>query len=315
MLLLAAGFSPLTVLVQNRAGAAVPCHYPLNQRLLNALVSYCRYMEKLIWPVNLSFIYPLQHALPLGDIVMAIIVLTALSAVAVCFRKRCPYLMMGWLWYLGALVPVIGLVQVGAQAMADRYTYIPSIGFFIMICWGVFDVVQWGAGVLRHKVLQSHDQWVPGTLCLATLALCGWATSHQLQYWRDGGALFSRAIALDPNNCVAHADYGTFLCDRGSWPEAHLEFQKAIQIAPLYAKAHAYLGKALYRAGERDAAAADCAPSAATTRRASTVSCPPVSLTNASCAPSGVISIRSDFAGMRSTMSCEADKPCHKERR
>ncbi len=258
MLLLAAGCSLLTALLQSRSGAISNlARVPLAPRLLNALISYCWYIEKIIWPVGLSVIYPLRKALPLGEIVAAIIVLAVISAGAVCFRKRCPYWTMGWCWYLGTLVPVIGMVQVGVQGMADRYTYIPSIGLFIMICWGVFDLAQFGVRALENQVLKSHAQWMPGALCLATLVICGLATSNQLQYWRDGGALFSRAIALDPNNYVARALYGMFLFSNGSFPEARLEFQRAVQISPQYASAHADLGAELYRAGERDAAAAE----------------------------------------------------------
>jgi protein O-mannosyl-transferase len=258
MLLLAAGCSLLTVVMQNRAGTiAVAAQFPLASRLQNALVSYCLYMEKLIWPVNLSFIYLLRTAWPWGGVVAAIVVLAAISTGAVCLRKRCPYLMLGWLWYLGTLVPVIGLVQVGTQGMADRYTYIPSIGLFIMICWGVFDLVQFGARVLDQQILKNRNQWVPGGFCLATLVLCGLATSNQLQYWRDGGALCSRAIALDPNNFLARVSYGVYLLNRGLVLEARLEFQKAVQISPQYSLARAFHGVVLRRVGELDAAAAE----------------------------------------------------------
>jgi protein O-mannosyl-transferase len=258
MLLMAAGCSLLTVHLQIRAGAIMPLSYfPLGSRLLNATVAWWRYIEKIIWPVDLSVIYPLQETLPPGEIATAIMVLAAFSIGAVFLRKRSPYWTMGWLWYLGTLVPVIGIVQVGAQGMADRYTYIPSIGLFIMICWSAFDLIQLGAGVLEIRILKSHSQWVQGTLCLTTLVMYGWVTTNQLPYWRDGGALFSHAVAVNPNNCVAHSHYGAFLCEQGSWPEARLEFQKAIQIAPLYAMAHVYLGKALYRAGNHDAAVAE----------------------------------------------------------
>jgi protein O-mannosyl-transferase len=258
MFLLAAGCSLVTVLLQSRVGAATAwTRLPLLPRLQNALVSYGLYIEKIIWPVNLSVIYPLHPAWPLAEIVAVIIFLAAISDTAIRFRKKYPYLMLGWLWFLGTLVPVIGIVQVGAQGMADRYTYIPSIGLFIMVCWGAFDLVQFGVSVLDKQILQSHQQWVPGTLCLATLVMCGLAANNQIQYWRDGGTLFRRAIAVDPNNFVAHCAYGLFLSDRGSLPEAILELRQTVQILPQFARGHALLGRALYSAGERDAAATE----------------------------------------------------------
>jgi cytochrome c-type biogenesis protein CcmH/NrfG len=181
----------------------------------------------------------------------------AISHVAIRFRKGFPYLMLGWLWYLGTLVPVIGLVQVGAQSMADRYNYIPSIGLFIMICWGAHDLTQTAVRVLNNQYLQTHDQWVPGTLCLATLVMCGLAASNQLQCWRDGGTLFRHAIAVDPDNFVARGTYGIFLYEHGSLPEAILELRKTVQIMPQFPRGHALLGKVLYSAGQRDAAAAE----------------------------------------------------------
>jgi Flp pilus assembly protein TadD len=258
LLLLAAGCSLVTAVLQMRGGA-IPslAEVPLESRLLNALVSYWHYIEKIIWPVDLSVIYPLRPAWPWADIVAAVIILAAISAGAVCFRKRRPYLMLGWLWYLGTLVPVIGLMQVGAQAMADRYTYIPSIGLFIMICWGAFDLMQTGVRVLDNQLLKRHQQWVPGTLCLATLAMCGWATSHQLQYWRDSGTLFSRALAVYPDNRIGLASYGLFLFEHGSLPEAIVELRRDVQFFPEDPLGHAFLGDALYSAGRHDEAAAE----------------------------------------------------------
>jgi Flp pilus assembly protein TadD len=258
LLLLAAGGSLATAVLQRRAGAiASLAEVPIGSRLANAVVSYWHYIEKITWPVDLSVIYPLRPAWPLSDIVTAILILAAISAGAVCFRKRCPYWMVGWLWYVGTLVPVIGLVQVGGQAMADRYTYIPSIGLFMMICWGAHDLAQIGVRLLDNPILKSRRQWVPGTLCLATLVMCGWATSHQLQYWRDSGTLFSRALALYPNNRIALASYGLFLYEHGSMPEAILELRKDVQLFPEDHLGHAFLGNALYSKGELDAAAVE----------------------------------------------------------
>ncbi|MGP8201342.1 MAG: tetratricopeptide repeat protein [Limisphaerales bacterium] len=256
LFLLAGGFSTLTALIQSRFGATTALSFlHLMPRLENALVSYCRYIKKTIWPANLSIMYPLHIAWPAVDIAVAILFLVAITDVAIRFRKKFPYLMVGWLWYLGTLVPVIGLVQVGAQGMADRYTYIPSIGLFIMGCWGVFDLAQ--SWVRDHEILRSHEQWISGGLCLATLVLCSVATGRQLQYWRDGGTLFARALAVDPNNYSALNTYGLYLCDHGSMPEALVHLRKAVQINPKGSTGHATLGYALYAAGQRDEAAAE----------------------------------------------------------
>ena len=258
MLLLAVGSSLLTALLQSHVGAiAALGRLPLLPRLENALISYCRYIEKLIWPVDLSIMYPLHIARPISEIVAVVVILAAISDVAIRFRKKFPYLMMGWLWYLGTLVPVIGIVQIGAQGMADRYTYIPSIGLFIMVCWGAFDLVQLRVSVFDNQILKSHSQSILGGLCLATLVMCGFATSKQLQYWRNGGTLFSRALAIDPNNYGALNTYGLFLYEHGRSPEAILELRKAVQINPNGPTGHATLGYALYRAGGRDEAAAE----------------------------------------------------------
>jgi Flp pilus assembly protein TadD len=256
MFLLAAGCSALTALLQNREGAVASlAELPLQARLLNAVVSYWRYIEKIIWPLHLSVIYPFRDER--GDIVTAILMLAVISVATVCFRKRFPYLMLGWLWYLGTLVPVIGLVQVGAQGMADRYTYIPSIGLFMMFCWGAFDLAQSGVDMFDNQIVPRRAQWLPGSLCLATLVMCGWATSNQLQYWKDSGTLFSHAVALDPKNYMARKCYGLFLCEQGKLPEAILQLRKAVQIFPKGPDAHTCLGQALCRAGDDEAAAAE----------------------------------------------------------
>jgi Flp pilus assembly protein TadD len=258
MLLLAAGSSLLTTVLQSRGGAlASLAQAPLEPRLQNALVSYCRYVEKLIWPVDLSVIYPFPGAWPLAEIATVVLLLAVISGLAIRFRRRFSYLMTGWFWYLGTLVPVIGLVQVGAQAMADRYAYIPSIGLFIMICWGAFDLMNFGVGVLDNQFLKSHDQWVPGTLCLATLAMCGLITNKQLQYWKDSGTLFSHALAIYPDNRIALASHGLFLYEHGLFPEAIIELRKELQIFPQDARGHAFLGNALSSTGKADEAAAE----------------------------------------------------------
>jgi protein O-mannosyl-transferase len=257
MFVLAAACCVVTVLLQNRSGAVTTLgNLSLLPRLGNAVVSYCFYIEKIFWPANLSVLYPLRRW-PAGGIIAALIFLAAISDRVIGARARFPYLTVGWLWFLGTLVPVIGIMQVGAQGMADRYTYLPSIGLFIMICWGVADLLQSGGGILNNPSVKSRVPWVAGTLGLAMAILCGLAASRQLQYWRNGGALFRRAIELDPENFVAHTTYGIYLSDHGSFPEAISELRKSVQIVPEFPNGHALLGKTLYSAGQREAAATE----------------------------------------------------------
>jgi protein O-mannosyl-transferase len=258
LFLLAACSSIVTQVVQIKFGAVSSmAALPLVPRLENALVSYCRYIKKLAWPVHLSIMYPLHVAWPIADLAVAAICLVAVSDLAIRFRTRYPYLLVGWLWYLGTLVPVIGIVQIGAQGMADRYSYIPSIGVFIMVCWGVFDLLQSKVNSLGVPILKSHDQWIPGGLCVATLAMCVFGTSNRIKDWRNGGTLFSSALAVDPNNYGALNTYGLFLCEHGSYQEALVELRRAVQINPNGSTGRATLGHVLYVAGEDDAAASE----------------------------------------------------------
>jgi Flp pilus assembly protein TadD len=256
LLLLTVGCSLLTLLLQRGAMSSL-AQEPLMLRLFNAWVSYWQYVEKTIWPAGLCAIYPLRSLWTLGEVVAATLGLVSVSIAAIRLRRRSPYLLAGWLWFLGTLVPVIGLVQVGVQGMADRYSYIPSIGLFIMICWGVFDLAQLGAGALGSKTPQRREQWIPGALALVALAACGFATNRQLQYWKDSGALFARALAVCPNNRIALASHGLFLYEQKRFPEAIRELQKDVGLFPQDPLGHAFLGDAFYSAGDRDAAAAE----------------------------------------------------------
>jgi Tfp pilus assembly protein PilF len=191
--------------------------------------------------------YPL-HAWPVTDVIAIAVFLAAISYRLFVVRKTFPYLTVGWLWFFGTLVPVIGIVQSGPQGMADRFNYIPSIGLFIMVCWGI-------DGLWRVRF--TGLEWGLWPVGVAVLALCCAATCKQIQYWRDTGTLTRHAIDLDPNNFIARTAYGVFLYERQSYPAAIAELQRAIEIVPQFPNSHAFLGRVLYHTGQPDAAAVE----------------------------------------------------------
>ncbi len=244
---LSAASCVITVLAQRRGGAVVPLQViPFDARCWNALVSYLRYGGKLLWPSDLAVIYPYVFQWPFWVIGLAIVFLLGMTFLALKWRRTAPYLPVGWFWFLGTLVPVIGLVQVGEQAMADRYTYIPSIGFFILISWTIW------------RLAACWPRWRPTLALGATLALiaCGWATRLQVRYWRDGVALFEHALAVTENNAVAHATLGLALMDKDRLAEAVEQYETALRISPDYSLAHNDLGVTLARLARFDEAIA-----------------------------------------------------------
>ena len=244
-LALALAASVVTFVVQKQGGAvAAVTGVPLDARGGNALVSYARYLGELFWPTDLAIFYPLRAHWPVGEIVRAGVLLAGLSALAWKWRRRYPFLLMGWLWFGGTLVPVIGLVQVGRQSMADRYTYIPSVGVFIMVFWGVFELTRrWRGAQAAASVVGS-----------AALVLCLTLTRHQLGYWRSDEILFRHDLAVAGNNFVAHDILGITLNDHGHPDAAVSEFQQALQLEPDSAEVHYNLGNALAKEGQTDAA-------------------------------------------------------------
>ncbi len=245
LFLLGAGSAVLTILAQNRGGAVATLEFvPLATRVLNALVSYLRYVEKLFWPANLSVIYPLGFKLPALEVSLALVLLAGVSALALAFWKSRPYCLVGWLWFLGTLFPVIGLVQVGGQSMADRFAYLPSIGIFMIACWA--------AHGLTHRWRRQRALLMPGAALV--LAACVMQTKAQLGYWRNSGTLFQHALAIDTNNYIAHSCYGCYLRDLGQLEPARIECQRAIEITPTYVLGYSALSGVLERQGRKEEA-------------------------------------------------------------
>lgn len=226
----------ITYRAQDQAGAVAAIHtLPLGFRAVNALLSYVRYIGKMFWPHHLAVIYPLPTTLTIAQGLAAGLALLVITYLACRLARRHAHLLVGWLWYIGTLVPVIGLVQVGKQAMADRYTYIPLIGLFIMISWGV------------PALLRSWPPlWVvlPAAACLFLSALTI-ATWVQIGYWKNGVTLFSHAAGAVADNSIAYRNLGNALAQRGDFADAERSFQEALRIYPDDEETHTQWGAAL----------------------------------------------------------------------
>ena len=244
---LAAASCVVTFLAQHRGGAVASLeNVPLHYRLENVPVAYAGYLLKMIWPAHLAVFYPL-NSLSRLEVAAAVAALVATSWLVWRVRRPCPYWLVGWLWFLGTLVPVIGLVQVGGAAMADRYTYFPSIGIFLAAALGVRD------GAERFQVSKS----IVGAVAGLVLAACLVLTHNQLSYWRDDIALFSHAIAVTKDNDKAHLNLGFALEKAGRKTEAMAEYRAALKLEPDRVDAHNNLANLLDDTGHPDEAAAE----------------------------------------------------------
>lgn len=228
--------SVVTYYAQAHGGSVVGAHaVPLTFRAVNALVSYTKYVGKMLWPHNLAVIYPLPPTLTLVQGAVSGLILIGVTFVVYRRARKNPFLLMGWLWYLGTLVPVIGLVQVGGQAMADRYTYIPLIGLFIMISWGV--------PALTHKwPYRRSIMTAVALLALVGSTLCTWI---QLSYWKNDVTLFGRAVQVVENNSIAHMNLGAALFKTGNIDAAIKHYYSALLLEPENDKLCYDLGLAL----------------------------------------------------------------------
>jgi tetratricopeptide (TPR) repeat protein len=232
--------SVITYMAQQKAGAVSSLQsIPFFARMGNALVSYCGYMGKMIWPEKLAIVYPHPGVMPPWQILGEIFFLALSTFLILRMVRRVPYLTVGWLWYLGTLVPVIGIVQVGLQGMADRYTYVPLIGLFIMIAWGVPDLLKrW-----RYKKTALA---VLSVLILSMLTIGTWKHIH---HWKNSFTLFGRTLEVTSDNYVIHNELGNTLKAQGKLEEAISHYTKALRVNPNYAYAHNNLGTALQEQG------------------------------------------------------------------
>jgi protein O-mannosyl-transferase len=216
-------------------------------RVGNALISYVTYLEQMFWPSGLAVLYPFPaNGGSLWEKILAVVFLVSISAGVFGLRKTRPYLLVGWLWYLVMLTPVIGIVQVGSQARADRYTYLPQIGLYVLLTWAVAEL---SIGWRYRRVLLGGGSAV----ILAALIFCARA---QTAYWRDSESLWTHALACTSDNTFAHNNLGLALFEKGGVDEAIAQYRVALQINPDSAQAHYNLGLALLQNGNVDEAIA-----------------------------------------------------------
>ncbi len=234
--------SVVTYLVHRNAGATASFELvPIAVRFENALISYVVYILKMFWPARLAVFYPYSRESLVIPAVFSGLALGTITVLVLRALPRWPYLAVGWLWYLVTLVPVIGLIQVGGQARADRYTYIPMIGLSLALVWGVAEVLRrWP----RIRIALA------GAVCSACIVL----TWFQLGYWKDGFSLFQHAIDVTSGNYVAHFNLASLLAARGEDGEAVTQLREAVRIRPYFGTAHAELGQLLAKEGHAEEA-------------------------------------------------------------
>lgn len=237
--------SVVTVVAQHAGEAIKTFHQvPLILRVVNLPVAYAFYIEKTFWPDNLCGFYPLPATPLFLDGIATGLVLVGASVSFVRLRRQYPWLIVGWLWFLGTLIPVIGLVQVGGQAMADRYMYIPSIGLFIMIAWGIN----------RCLNIWPQTRMVGCTVIAATLVCCALKTQWQMAYWRNSLVFYSRILEISKNSDMAQNGIGVALSSAGRKEEAIEHFKEALRLNPASVHAFYNLGIDLADTGRLDEA-------------------------------------------------------------
>ena len=245
---LAAASSAVTIFAQKSGGAMAKLEWlPISVRMSNAAVSYVTYIQKLIWPSRLAIFYPYPRGgIAPGKIIATVVLLIAITVLLARLGRKQRPLRVGWLWFLGTLVPVIGLVQVGNQAWADRYSYISFIGLFIVIAWAVPEFLS----KLRYR---THILATASIAILCVWSVCSYA---QLGYWRNSTTLFERALSVTEGNYKTHYNLGFTLQTQGKFEEAAAQYKQTLQMNPTYTEAHSNLGIVYQRIGKLDDAIA-----------------------------------------------------------
>lgn len=245
LLVLSAAACVVTFVLQKQEAGAIP-PLPFAWRAENAFTSYVTYLWKTFWPTRLAVFYPHpNNSLPIWEVMLAIAFLVAITAAAIGLRKQRGYLFTGWFWYLGMLVPVIGVVQVGEQGHADRYTYLPQIGLFLMVVWGA-------AELSVYARLKPH---FVATTAAAIVVAFGWTAFVQRTHWKDSETLWNHALAVTSNNDVAHNNLGFLCADRGDMDKAISHFEAALRIRASKPERHYDLGSAFVQMNLGDALA------------------------------------------------------------
>jgi protein O-mannosyl-transferase len=240
----------ITVYAQHRGGAIDSLEViPLGLRFENAITVYVKYIFKSFWPNNLAFFYPFPSSIAIWQVICSLLFLLLVSAATIRAMRQYPYLMVGWFWFLVTLLPVIGLIKVGAQSMADRYSYIPMTGLLIMTAWGASDLTK---GLRYRKSILSL---LSGALIIVSATL----TWKQLGYWQNDDSLCRHALKVTTGNYFAHNNLGTVLIKNpGNLDAAINEFQEAVAINPNYTFLRINLARALAQRGDLDAALKEC---------------------------------------------------------
>ena len=242
---LAAVSSAVTVMAHQRLGL-LPTgeQLPLSSRVEHALVAYAGYLEKIVWPVDLAVFYPHPGTWPSERVLLSALLVAGITVLAGWWARKRPYLIAGWLWFLGTLVPVIGLVQAGTQSMADRFAYVPIIGVCILAVWGLAEML---GRAPFHRIIMA------GTAG-AVLCACGIAARRQVGYWQDSETLFGHTVRVTRDNFVALLNYGVGLGEHGKLEEAVKQYEEALRVNPGYPQAERNLGNALALQGKLEAA-------------------------------------------------------------
>jgi tetratricopeptide (TPR) repeat protein len=246
LLALALISSIITYTVQQSAGAMnLLENFSVKLRIENAAVAYVRYIGKIFYPRSLAVLYPHPlDSLPAWQPITALAILVVISGFVIFLARRGRFLLVGWLWYLGTLLPVIGLVQVGNQAIADRYTYLPSIGIFIIVAWAA-------AELMKKYRFSKIVLAISFAAILVILVVC---TRTQVKYWKNSLTLYEHALAVTKNNYIIHNNYAKALVENGRDAEAVAHFTSALEINPRYFRAHNGLGNIYLKQGKIDAA-------------------------------------------------------------
>jgi len=246
LIVLSIGSSIATLLAQKDAVSSIES-LPLWWRINNAFVSYLAYTWQMVYPIHLALVYPLpKHWPSFWEVAMAIAFLACVTTVVLSFRKKYPYLFTGWFWYVGMLVPVIGIVQVGVQARADRYTYLPQIGLYLIATWTIADLSM--AWRYRRQIL--------GVAAAIVITALAWSAWIQSTYWRDSEILWTHTLAVTSDNDVGHASLADLLLRRDRVNEAISHSEEALRIQSRNGNAHNTLGLGLFRTGRANEAVA-----------------------------------------------------------
>ena len=235
--------SSIVTFYAQKSGGAVGSvdSFAIGTRLANAITSYAAYLDKMVRPYNLAVFYPYTDTFSFITVSLSALLLILITTAVILAVKEKPYLFVGWFWYLGTLFPVIGIVQVGSQSMADRYTYIPLIGVFVMIVWGIVDFLsrqRYGKTVLRTVIL--------------VFPLFIWVSWVQVGLWKNSETLFMHALDVTRNNYLIHYNLGITLYEQGNVDGAMREYQASLQIKPDFTEAHNNLGTILLLKGYPD---------------------------------------------------------------